>query len=91
MHQKNNKRSKQKRHNLRRNVQKLQKRKSNNVDDSQVVDAKPHGDIVQNKTRIEACKPAANVHNDFVETKNTRLLDEKNVNRFYLNFLKISK
>eukprot|EP00944_MAST-04C_sp_MAST-4C-sp1_P012318 g12318.t1 len=81
MRQKNNKRPKQKRQNLRQNAQ---KRKSNNVDDSQVVDAKPHEDIVQNKTRIEACKPAANVHNDFVETKNTRLLDEKNVNRFYM-------
>ena len=79
MRQKNNKRPKQKDRTSDKNAQ---KRKSNNVDDSQVVDMKPHEDIVQNKTRIEACKPAANVHNDFVETKNTRLLDEKNVNNF---------
>ena len=84
MHQKNNKRSKQKRHNLRRNVQKLQKRKSNNHEDSQVIDAKPHKDIVQKKTRIEACKPTANVHNDFVEMENVGLFGEKNVNRFYM-------
>lgn len=84
MRQKNSKRPKQKRRNLRLNAQKLQKRTGNDDDDVQVVEPKLHVDTVGTKTRTEACQPAADVHNDLADKENTELLDEINVNRFYM-------